>query len=280
MEVALFLHEGFLLGFHFFGIDQTYFYAYPLLFDQLLSLSEGGEKVTPAHQKSMQFMLKEYQLEREDTDYPLPNRFLEAEEINSFFEILDHENKSIASIIKAIRESWKIYALNASDRSKSFQARGEWMKQQFDHYLTRLQNDGLENPKMLIKLGAMHTMRRETPLGIKDIGAHVHELANENNVKDLNLAFMFRYYLDEDESLGYFDNSEGNSTWLNERKAFMLQGRVEEWRIIALKKLQEYLNQNSIYVHSPLQKMMDRHDYIIIPPATKGVQRNYSTSFH
>ena len=80
--------------------------------------------------------------------------------------------------------------------------------------------------------------------------------------------------IDEEEDLGYFDNSEGNSNWLKERKPLILQGQPDSWTIIDLKKLKNMVDSSKLFAYQPINEIMNRHDYVIIPPASRDVIEN------
>lgn len=259
----------------FKGIDQEYFYSFPLLFDVLLDLSVKNSNIKNAHKTAIEYVLNEYEQDKTVKNYPICTNLLNAKEIKTYFDLLDTTDIKTKTIIEDLKASWKIYELNSLDRQNSFIERGNLMNRQFTEFYEEIEKTNDSQPKILIKMGAMHTMRGKTPLGIYDIGETVSNLALQNKSKDLNLFFMFRYFMDEEEPLGYFDNSEGNSKWLMERKPFMEQGEVEKWTIIDLKKLNEFIKMNSIYVYEPLMKIISQYDHVIIPPASKDIEINY-----
>ncbi|GEM_PF-2188452 len=256
------------------GIDQEYFYSFPMLFDRLFELSGKSEAIEQHYDRALEFVLAQYKAELSNEDHPVCENLLKSSEVSEFFDVLDPNDERTSSIIQDLKRSWEIYAQNGVNRRASFVNRGQWMKSRFSEVYESAEEE--DTPKLLIKMGNLHTMRGLTPLGIYDIGNMVHELAQLNRSQDLNLSFMFRYYTDEEEELGYFDNSEGNSRWLNERRAFMEQGKVSEWTVIDLKAIRSSLTEQKLYVYKPLKEMIYRHDYIIIPPASSDITKNYS----
>ena len=243
--------------------------------DRLLALHETSTELAAAHQKAVAFVSEEYHLAAQQKDWPVAKHCLNSIAINSFFNLLDSSNMEVKNIVEEMKRSWKIYELNSIDRLRSFEERGALMKEHFLSYFHSV-SQNKESPKILIKLGAMHTMRGKTPLQIEDIGEVIATLAEEQAVKDINLFFMFRYYIDTEEELGYFDNAEGNSKWLQDRRPFMLQGKVNQWTLLDLKALHDFTKEEEIYVNPVLQSFIDRHDYIILPPATQDIQKNYT----
>lgn len=274
-EDALFLESALKHEFTLYGIDQEYFYSFPLLLDELLALSDKTTPIKKAHQEAIEFVLEQYKLEVSQKNHSVCTQLINSKEIVNFFNLLDTTDKHTKVILEDLVASWKIYEQNRLNRRNSFKLRGELMKKQFQLFYDSISVEQKSPPKILIKMGAMHTMRGKTPLGIYDIGEFTSSLASGNQQKDLNLFFMFRYYIDKEEPLGYFDNSDNNSKWVIERQPFTQQGKINQWTLIDLKSLQKFTQTNSVWVYPPLLELMKRHDYIIIPPASKDIEPNF-----
>lgn len=273
VEDARFMAAAVNAGYHLYGLDQEFFYSFPFLFDRLYAKSSQSEAVKESYQLALAFLLLQYQHDAAEKNYPVCRQLLDAEEIETFFNLLISD-KELKKVVDDIRQSWEIYEMNRTNRQASFTMRGELMKNRFEECYAAATSGDSSNTKFLIKMGAMHTMRGQTPLGINDIGEIVHQTAVGRGQKDLNIYFMFRYYLDDEEELGYFDNAEGNSSWLKERKPLMLQGDPDNWTIIDLKKLNEMTTRDKLVVYQPIVDIMHRHDYVIIPPASRDVIEN------
>lgn len=149
------------------------------------------------------------------------------------------------------------------------------MRDRFLSYYEEEQAMGRPAPKVLIKLGALHTQRGTNVLGINDIGDQVQQIAKTRGSRDLNLYFMFRYFADEEEPLGYFDNSDNNSNWVLERKPFTSQGKLLEWTLIDLKALNAFIIQNELYVSPPLKVILKTRDYVLLPPVAHDALPNF-----
>ncbi len=282
VEDAAFMQTALNESFEFHGIDQEYFYSFPFLFNQLsvLAITKSPDLLADsaalfkAHLEASEYLLEQYKLEKRQKDHPLFTNLLNSSEIKEYFNLVN-KNPQNDQIIQDILLSWKIYEQNRLNRNYSFKMRGDLMKSRFKEVYAKASRKEI-NPKMLIKLGGLHIMRGNTPLGIEDIGEQAHQMADKNSGQDLNIYFMFRYYLDKEEELGYFDNAVGNSNWLNERKPILLQGKVDEWALIDLKSLKAAMEEEGyVYLYPPIKKLISRHDYILIPPATEDVRPNY-----
>lgn len=275
-EDVAFLSAAYQNDFKVFGIDQEYYASTLLLFDRLLALDKN-KKTRATCQKATEFVKAEQKTDMESDDYELHKSLLESEEVKAFFESLDSGNAEIQAIIKSLKTSWTIYMLYGNDRMANLQMRADFMKESFSSkYKEFAQTDSL--PKILIKMGASHTQRGLTSNKVYDIGNLVSELADFNGTNDINIAFMFRYYEDEEEPTGYFDNAEGNSKWLNARKPLMLQGKVNEWTVIDLRSLKRAVINNRMKCSPTIYNMLFEVDLIIIPPKSRDVEPHYRTN--
>lgn len=273
IEDAEFLSAVLTEKYQIFGIDQEFFYSFPYLFDKLYDKSSKSDTTRERYRAALNFLLAQYEKDAVEKNYPICQNLLESEEIQSFFDLISTDSLK-RKIVHDIRRSWVIYKMNRINRQESFSMRGALMRNRFMTFYDSTKINDSINAKYLIRLGALHTMRGTTPLGIKDIGDIVHQTALKNGQKDLNIYFMFRFYLDEEEEFGYFDNAEGNSTWLKERKPLMLQGEPEKWTVVDLNKLKNMVESNKLFVFQPINDIMNRHDYLIIPPASRDVTEN------
>ena len=273
VEDAEFLSTAIHEEYQIYGIDQEFFYSFPLLFDKLYDNSSKSDTISARYKAALNFLIAQFERDAAEKNYPICQNLLESEEIKSFFDLISTDSLN-RKIVNDIRRSWAIYEMNRINRQESFVMRGDLMRNRFMAFYDSIATTDSFNAKYIIKLGALHTMRGTTPLGIEDIGEIVHQTALRNGQKDLNIYFMFRYYLDEDEELGYFDNSEGNSTWLKERKPLMLQGKPDSWTIVDLRKLKNMVESNNLFAYQTINDIMNRHDYLIIPPASRDVTEN------
>ena len=273
VEDAEFLSTAIHEEYQVYGIDQEFFYSFPFLFDKLYNKSSKSDSISGCYRDALNFLLAQYEKDASEKNYPISQNLLESQEIKLFFDLISTDSFN-REIVNDIRRSWAIYKMNRINRQESFFMRGDLMRNRFMAFYDSITTNDSFNTKYIIKLGALHTMRGATPLGIEDIGETVHQTALRNGQKDLNIYFIFRYYIDEEEELGYFDNSEGNSTWLKERKPLMLQGEPDRWTIIDLRKLKNMVESQKLFVYQPITDIMNCRDYLIIPPASRDVIEN------
>jgi hypothetical protein len=273
IEDAEFLKAAINNNYTLFGIDQEYYSSTLLLLNALLSLDKN--KSTIQHHGVAATYVKEQQLiDAEESNYPLHSHLLESLELKRFFNSLDTTNVEINRIIEDLKMSWRIYELHSSNLNQNLEMRSNYMKRLFaTNYKLFSEKNAL--PKILIKMGAYHTMRGITYNAVYDIGNLVSELSDFNGTKDVNIGFLFRYYEDDKEPEGYFDNSIGESNWLKQRQPLLLQGQKDNWVVIDLKNMKDDIINKKIWCYPDIQNMMYDVDLVIIPPMAKDISINY-----
>ncbi len=270
VEDARFLTTALDNDFELFGIDQEGYDAAYFLFDELLrqnkpSVADGIAK--DAYQKLMDENAKDLKKD----DHPFHEHLLQSKEIELFFSAMDKKNKKVQDIISALKKTWRIFADYGIRRYDNLQGRADYMKTQFARKYKECQEEQLL-PKMLLKMGAMHSRKGFTSNNVFDMGNMIEELANVNQTQDLNIAFEFRYFLEDGV---YEDNLDGNSKWTNEMKPLLSLGEKEKWTIIDMRELKRiWLNERKIIPREILRRIV-WNDLIIIPPASYDGTPNY-----
>ncbi|HPK10616.1 MAG TPA: hypothetical protein PK246_09810 [Saprospiraceae bacterium] len=274
-EDADFLQSALENNFSLFGIDQEYYSSTLLLLDKLKSLDNGFSSEL-IYDRACQYVREEQLKSKENKNYPMTENFLNSSILQDFFNNLDTTNFEISNIIHNLKLSWEIYNQHSKNRIKSLTLRAELMKKEFSkNYKLFLERDA--NPKILIKMGSFHTERGLSSNSVYDIGTLVSELADFNRTQDLNIGFMFRFFKDEEEPSGYFDNSIGTSDWLLQRRALMLQGKIDQWVVIDLRKLREPCLNKQLWCYPAIRELMFKMDLIVIPPMDREIEINYKT---
>lgn len=273
IEDAAFLQQAIDLKFELFGIDQEYYSATLLLLDILLALDDTPA-TRAAHQTATAFVIQEQLKDVTEDEYTMHKSFLSSQELSHFFNTLDTANAQITQIIDDLRLSWRIYDLYDYDTHQNLELRAAYMKRLFvENYRRFAQQEAL--PKILIKMGGAHTIRGITYNSVYDIGNLVHELATFNQTNDLNIGFLFRFIEDAEEPAGYFDNADGNSNWIRQRRPLLLQGQKENWVVIDLRAMKKDMVNRKVWFHRAIRSMIYDQDLIVIPPMDREVQLNY-----
>jgi hypothetical protein len=259
--------------FKIFGIDQEYYSSTLLLIKELLSLDENKNSVQK-YKVAEAFVIEQHLKDEEEKNYPLMSHFIESAELKDFFNSLDTTNAEINQIIKDIKLTWLIYKLHSSNLNQNLEMRADYMKQHFSNKY-KLFSEQEPLPKILIKMGSYHTMRGITYNAVYDIGSLVNSLSDFNGTNDLNIGFLNRFYEDDEEPEGYFDNSVGDSDWLKQHRPLILQGQKENWVVIDLKSMKEDIINRKIWAYPSIRNMIYDKDLIIIPPMERDVSLNY-----
>lgn len=274
VEDAAFLEVARDNGYQLFGIDQEYYSSTLLLIDYLLSLDDN--LVTQkTYEDAAKYVIQQHKKDAKAKNHPLHENLLSSKELSNFFGSLNRNNEEIKEIISDLKKSWEIYSLYNKNRYENLKTRADYMKQQFVKSYKEASNTE-KLPKILIKMGALHTQKGITSNGVYDIGNTVSELATFNGTKDLNIAFMFRYLEDDEEPSGFIDNSEGDSNWLKERRCIMQQGKKDKWVVVDLRPLKEDIINRKIVAYQAIVKMIFDVDLIVIPPMDKDITLNYN----
>ena len=256
-----------------FGLDQEGYDAAPFLFQRLLDLNKKkiDEKII---KKTFSFLKKEYGKDINSDNHPLHRNLLESEVIKAFFDALDSSNAELQQIIKDLKITWNIFALYDTNRNENLEKRANYMKQLFVNKYKEILKENNKEPKMLIKMGALHTLKGYTSNSIFDIGNLIHELSIFNETKSLSIAFEFRYYI-SDDGKGFDDNANYDSKWINEMKPLILLGKKDEWTVIDLRPLKEKWINGEYWFYREIRRKIVSYDLIVVPPASYDTTPNY-----
>lgn len=279
-EDAQFLAEASKQGYQLWGLDQEFLYSCFYLFDELLALSAEAEnivEITEAHRAAYDFAKAELEKDQTEKRYPFCKNLLSSTKINAFFNVLDSHQADIALIIEGLKESWEIYANYYPNRNQNLEDRAKLMKRHFAEAYRQAQRAGNKQPKVFIKMGSYHTMRGNTPNSVYDIGNMVHEIANLNQTKDLNIGVLGRFFFDNEENK-VMDNLDYNSQWVKNFTPFYQAAQQDAWTIIDLRKLKyDWINGKYIF-NWHLKNRMESFDLLLIPPVDYDPVPNYTVS--
>lgn len=270
VEDARFLKKALADDWDLHGIDQEYLYGNLLWLDEMYRLSQSSvtEEVYQAAREEISEIQKSSLFEKGS----LPaTDLLNSEKIKAFVTCLDMTNPKIKSWTEDVHLSWQIYAWYGYRMHENLKTRSDLMKARITEVLkTKSDSTGLP-PKCFIKMGGYHTMRGLTYNQEYEIGSYIHALSKYHGVRDLNIGFMFRYFEDEEEELGYSDNAVGESQWLTEHRPLIQMGAMEEWAIIDMRQVRKDVVNRDLWVYPAVRKRMFEVDLLVIIPKTNDV---------
>lgn len=197
MDEAEMLRNAYSEGYKTWGIDQEFVYAAPFLFDdiykRILTFKLKSEEAvyTEVYKKALD-KVKELLWSEDRNRYQM---IFTDNDINAFLLMSNGYDSETDDVIKALQKSWRIYEDNALRRSfRNNNTRIELFKEYFNvEYKKVLRSE--KKPKVLVKMGSMHTVYGYSAIGIYDIGNYLRELAIFNNSKSFNIALAGRYYI-------------------------------------------------------------------------------------
>lgn len=197
LDEAEMLEDAFEKGYQTWGVDQEFVFSAPFFFDDIYDhtleykLKSEQAGYTEVYRKASA-NIKELLWSEDKLRYL---KIFADQEINSFLMMSIGYNPTVDEIIKDLQRTWRIYDDNAQKRSfRNNNTRIELIKEYFTKQYRKAQ-ESEEYPKVLVKMGSLHTVYGYTVLGIYDIGNYLHELAIYNGSKSFNIALAGRYYV-------------------------------------------------------------------------------------
>jgi hypothetical protein len=173
------------------GIDQEFVLSPVFLFDKL------AEMATDKKIKDLLQQLSQHESDAVKKSFAAKNPMAAA----SF--MTDAREPDLTNIENHFRSSKNAFALTLIEELKASRAvyqkfftgkyyennydRSKLIKKHFLSYYKRISQDGKSQPKLLLKMGAMHTKRGHSFLGIQDIGNLLSELAVINQTASFHL---------------------------------------------------------------------------------------------
>lgn len=184
-------------GYNIWGIDQEFVYAAPFLFDDIFNktkkLKNNSKSYEKIYKEARASLLKHLTTKSKSKF----NLLLKDKHILEFIAESKGVDNEVTTLLTELEKSWKIYAYGNGPTKQYFESnnsRAIMMKHYFfDYYKKALLKE--PNPKMILKMGSMHTVYGKNPLAIYDIGNTLYELSILNNSKSFNLALAGRYYI-------------------------------------------------------------------------------------
>lgn len=255
------------LGYELWGLDQEFAFSYTYLIDELARLA--GESLVDEQQKLQRKLSSRlYWLNRRKqifSGFERNCRLMDDAQLQEYLRSFKSSNQPrIHQILDAFHKTLEIYCLAEQGKASS-RVRISYFKENFDrNYEAALAQN--PEPKVLLKMGSFHMGRRQSPLGLSDIGSHVRKLADSLSQKSVHIRYLNRFYKGDDmlEEKGW------------ERSAtFISVGRRDEWALIDLRPLRRMLAENSLKGTDFEIREIVNYDFIIIPPEDDRVKKHY-----
>jgi hypothetical protein len=255
------------LGYELWGLDQEFYYSFSYLTDELAFINKS--RLTTEQKKLLdQVSSKLYWWKRRAkifSGFDMSCRLQEYEPLSAYLESFeDIENEPTNQILKAIDATLEIYCLAEQNKASS-RVRIRYFKENFNAYY-REASDEHQEPKVFMKIGSFHAGRQQSPLGIFDIGNHIHQLADTLSQKSVHIRYLNRFYKGDDmlEEKGWESSS-----------SFISVGRQDEWALVDLRPLRKRIEEGTLQGTEFEKREIINYDFIIIPPEDDVVKKHF-----
>ncbi len=179
------------------GVDQEFVFSAPYFFDDIYNhiVKRKHPSETSAYTQDYKNAARTIKELLRSEDRNRYQQIFSDPDINAFLLKSLGYDKLTDDKIKALQHTWRIYEDHALRRSyRNNNTRIELIKRYFTQQYKEAHKEE-EYPKVLVKMGSMHTVYGYTALGIYDIGNYLRELAIFNGSKSFNIALAGRYYV-------------------------------------------------------------------------------------
>jgi hypothetical protein len=250
-------------GINLWGIDFENYNASLFILDELFQRSSRDKQIKVAYEDARKYVINEYALDKVTKKYPLCANFLSSSLIKRFFSLIEESPES-KWLIDQITQSWR---LCQQERLNNWHPRVINMKSNFvQAYKEAGKNESL--PKVFVKLGAVHTARGTSSSGFQEVGNTLYELAKYNGTKSFSVISFARYRIDKKGVLtDELDPDDSQLLKYTDEKS---------WSLINLKQLAKDGWEGKIKLSKTMQNYMQKYDMMLIPPATKRMEPNYT----
>lgn len=272
-EDAAFLAKASKNNWNIIGLDQEFYFGFDALLDDLFKNVDSKSK--SKFQSSYNLALDSVKAIIQDDiaeKRRLPEQIYASKEIQSFLDQMNEipENKAI---VEAFRKSIALYKLN-NDRKwrQNNEQRALYMKMNLRKGMESAQFD-ISKDKIVVKMGAYHNSRGQSPMEVFDVGNTLSELAEFHGNSSLHIAFTTRFYVEEGKEYDVLE-SEPDDRY----NVFAQMGQKDKWTIIDLREIQHGLYYYPIKykVSEEVEDLIKRYDILIIPPLESEPTPNFA----
>jgi len=262
-EDAVFLQKAADNEWEIFGLDQEFYFAFEMLLDEIYSNIDSKSK--ELYQESFQ-VAKDSLLVLIDDDINEKRRL--PAEVHQSVEVQGFLNKmkmfpANKKIVNAFNKSIEIYKMN-SDRKwrQNNEERALYMKTNLRKSMEASEFD-FQKDKMLVKMGAYHNSRGQSPMEVFDVGNTLSELAEFYGNQSLHIAFSSRFYMEEGSEKDVLIDEPKHSY-----NVFNALGKKDSWVVIDLREIQHgmYYYPVKYKVTKEIEDLIRRYDLLVIPP--------------
>lgn len=260
-----FLELALAYDFDIWGVDQEFLGGYQFLLETYWSDIDEPEELFELYTECRNRLIDHYATFAKNEKSEIYNLILDDNDLQaSLKELTAKGGISKHNLDEEILESCRIYRDWSTNLVVNLENRTSLMK---SHFLDYYRNDPMKVPKVLVKMGGMHTQRGYTGNADYELGNMLHELAIMNGTNDVNIGFETRFYYDEEEKDSIGDNLTYKSDWTDQMRPLLELGDMYEWTLIDLKPIKRMWINRERKIPSQIKSLIKGKDYIIIMPA-------------
>ena len=255
------------LGYELWGLDQEFAFSYTYLVDELAHLA--GKSLSDDQEKLRRKLIsKLYWLNRRKrifSGFERNCRLKNDEQLQEYLRSFEEStHPDIPQILDVFQTTLEIYCMAEQGKASS-RVRIRYIKENFNrNYVDARAED--PDLKVFVKMGSFHAGRQQSPLGLNDIGNHIHQLADTLSQQSVHIRYLNRYYKGDD--------MYGKKGWEGSAKLISV-GRQDEWALIDLRPLRDRISESILQGSDNELREIINYDFIIIPPEDDVVKKHW-----
>lgn len=260
VEDAAFLETASVLNYDLWGLDHEYLFSAPVLFDELILTTYSTEELLDLKKQATKTWKKLKPKKRCCESLTSP-------EIETFLSKFSTENEQAQAIITGLKTAWQIYCDYEEARYRQSNTdRINFMRTNFlDNFEQEAKSTG-QTPKVIAKLGSYHSSRIVSPLGYKDVGNLIKEIAEERQVDAIYIRYLRRYWQGKDK----IDAKDYTNS-----RTFLTVGKPDQWALIDLRPLREKIKSGELTVSASEKLEIYNYDLMLMAPKDQWVKNNF-----
>lgn len=252
------------------GVNEINFLSLPSFFESLASSAKSPENKKAALKKAAEYAKHDMPLYGDVKKYDYFAAYtIKAATVDSLIHDFRNENPRSKKMLKDLKSSLPIFA------NTDYQLRVNLMKKNLLNYLhPYITADGINIPRLLIKLGANHATRSESWVDTPEVGSLADNLADASGKTSLHLLVFGKKGtinmmapVDNATAIQSYDGVDD----LKGIKPFFDHVEKGEWNVYDLRPIRYALKMGKLEIKSlELKKYIMGYDLLILFDKTTG----------
>lgn len=257
------------------GMDQEYIDGFPYLYKEMVGLLPESPKKTRLEivlEQAQKDLIREYRRKEGVKDYyPIIQKIRALPSIQQMNRALLQDSLT-SKWIKEINLSMDIYQHYEQQRSfANNNSRAGYFKRRFRQEYQKIQESGEKIPRMIFRLGSVHTGKGMNDFLVYTLGNTAHELAEFNGRSSLHIFFLRRYKKTGDKIVDYAEGLDPSDPVEGKYANIYPLADPEQWTLIDLWPVKTKILYSNV-IDGHLKTMARRFDWVIIPPVDADLE--------